>query len=718
MENLFWIGFVGAALAGGYALLQTKKVLSFSEGTSRMKQIAGAIREGANAYLHRQYKTVLPVFAVIFVILTVMAFASGGKMLSKFTPFAFLTGGIWSLLAGFIGMKIATHANARTAQAASEGLNRGLRVAFSAGSVMGFTVVALGILDITLWFVLLRYVFGVTSDTMIGNIMVMNGMGASFMALFARVGGGIYTKAADVGADLVGKVEKKIPEDDPRNPATIADNVGANVGDVAGMGADLYESYVGSILATFALSAIGGYGFAGMFLPMMLAVTGILCSIIGAQLVRVKENATQKTLLRTLRTGTYTAAALSAVLALPLTYLTFHGVEGSTVFPGIAGTNWFGIYAAILSGLAAGCMIGFFTEFFTSESYRPTRNLAATSQTGYATIIIGGISLGMESALTSILIVCAAVLVSYFAAGGSTAIVDANGQFLVTFNRGLYGIGIAGVGMLSTLGITLATDAYGPVADNAGGIAQMAGMDPVVRERTDALDSLGNTTAATGKGFAIGSASLTSLALLVSYVNIIQDKTDAVLNFSIINPTVLIGMFIGAMLVFVFSAVTMNGVERAAQKVVIEVRRQFREIPGILEGTATPEYGKCVSICTKGALREMVVPACMAVIVPILAGLILGPTGVVGLLAGVSVAGFAVSVFMSNAGGAWDNAKKYIEEGHFGGKGSKPHKASVVGDTIGDPFKDTSGPSLNILIKLCATVSIVFSGLIALIHLL
>ena len=718
MENLFWIGFIGAALAGVYALVQTKKVMSFSEGTSRMKQIASAIREGANAYLQRQYKTVLPVFAVIFVILAVMAFASGGSMLSKFTPFAFLTGGIWSLLAGFIGMKIATHSNARTAQAASEGLNRGLRVAFSAGSVMGFTVVALGIFDVTLWFVLLRYVFGVTSDTLIGNIMVMNGMGASFMALFARVGGGIYTKAADVGADLVGKVEKKIPEDDPRNPATIADNVGDNVGDVAGMGADLYESYVGSILATFALSAIGGYGFAGMFLPMMLAVTGILCSIIGAQLVRVKEGASQKTLLRTLRTGTYTAAALSAVLALPLTYLVFHGVEGSTVFPGIEGTNWVGIYGAILSGLIAGCLIGFFTEYFTSESYKPTRDLAATSQTGYATIVIGGISLGMESALTSILIVCAAVLVSYFAAGGTGAIVDANGHFLNSFNRGLYGIGIAGVGMLSTLGITLATDAYGPVADNAGGIAQMAGMDPEVRERTDALDSLGNTTAATGKGFAIGSASLTSLALLVSYVNIIQDKTDAILNFSIINPTVLIGMFIGAMLVFVFSAVTMNGVERAAQKVVIEVRRQFREIPGILEGTATPEYAKCVSICTKGALREMIIPACMAVIVPIVAGLILGPTGVVGLLAGVSVAGFAVSVFMSNAGGAWDNAKKYIEEGHFGGKGSKPHKASVVGDTIGDPFKDTSGPSLNILIKLCATVSIVFSGLIALIHLL
>ena len=709
MENLFWIGLIGAALAGIYALLQTKKVLSFSEGTEKMKKIAGAIREGANAYLHRQYKTVLPVFAIIFVILTVMAFVSKGSLLSQFTPFAFLTGGIWSLLAGFIGMKIATHANARTAQAASEGLNRGLRVAFSAGSVMGFTVVALGILDVTVWFVLLKYVFGVSDAMQIGSIMVMNGMGASFMALFARVGGGIYTKAADVGADLVGKVEKKIPEDDPRNPATIADNVGDNVGDVAGMGADLYESYVGSILATFALSAIGGYGFAGMFLPLMLAVSGIICSIIGAQLVRVKENASQKTLLRTLRTGTYTAAILSAVAALPLTYYIFRNVEG---------TKWWGIYIAIISGLVAGCLIGFFTEFFTSESYRPTRDLAATSQTGYATIIIGGISLGMESALTSILIVCAAVLVSYIAAGGTAELVDANGHFLQSFNRGLYGIGIAGVGMLSTLGITLATDAYGPVADNAGGIAQMAGMDPEVRERTDALDSLGNTTAATGKGFAIGSASLTSLALLVSYVNIIQDKTDAILNFSVINPTVLIGMFIGAMLVFVFSAVTMNGVERAAQSVVIEVRRQFREIPGILEGEATPEYAKCVSICTRGALKEMVVPAIMAVVVPIISGLILGPTGVVGLLAGVSVAGFAVSVFMSNAGGAWDNAKKYIEEGHFGGKGSKPHKASVVGDTIGDPFKDTSGPSLNILIKLCATVSIVFSGLIALVHLL
>ena len=709
MESLFWIGFVGAAMAGIYALIQAKKVMSFSEGTERMQQIAGAIREGANAYLQRQYKTVLPVFAAVFVILMVIAFASGGDMLSKFTPFAFLTGGVWSLLAGFIGMKIATHANSRTAQAASEGLNRGLRVAFSAGSVMGFTVVALGILDVTLWFFLLRYGFGIQDPVQIGNIMVMNGMGASFMALFARVGGGIYTKAADVGADLVGKVEKKIPEDDPRNPATIADNVGDNVGDVAGMGADLYESYVGSILATFALSAIGGYGFSGMLLPLLLAVSGILCSILGSQLVRVREDANQMTLLRTLRTGTYTAAVLSAVLALPLTYFIFKDVEG---------VRWSGIYIAILCGMVSGCLIGFFTEYFTSESYRPTRDLAATSQTGYATIVIGGISLGMESALTSILIVCAAVLLSYYCSGGTNAIVDANGHFLQSFNRGLYGIGIAGVGMLSTLGITLATDAYGPVADNAGGIAQMAGMDPEVRNRTDALDSLGNTTAATGKGFAIGSASLTSLALLVSYVNIIQQKTDAVLNFSIINPTVLIGMFIGAMLVFVFAAVTMNGVERAAQRVVVEVRRQFAEIPGILEGTATPEYAKCVSICTHGALKEMVVPAVMAVIVPIATGVILGPTGVVGLLAGVSVAGFAVSVFMSNAGGAWDNAKKYIEEGHFGGKGSKPHKASVVGDTIGDPFKDTSGPSLNILIKLCATVSIVFSGLVAVFHLL
>lgn len=697
--------FVGSVIALLFAFFTGKRVLRFEEGTPLMSKISRSIREGANAYLRRQYTVVGIFFACMIVVLCIMAAC---HLLTWFVPFAFLTGGFFSGLSGFVGMRIATKANCRTANACRDGLNKGLRVAFSAGSVMGFTVVGLGLFDISVWFMLLRFVFKLEAAD-ITSAMLTFGMGASSMALFARVGGGIYTKAADVGADLVGKVEKKIPEDDPRNPATIADNVGDNVGDVAGMGADLYESYVGSILATYALSAISGYGFDGMLLPLLLAVSGVVCSIIGARLIRVKEDVSQKALLNTLRLGTYVATGLSAAVALPLTYLAFRGVEGA---------HWSGIYVAILCGMVAGCLIGFFTEYFTSETYRPTQNLAATSQTGYATIVIGGISLGMESALTSILIVCAAVLISYFSAGGTKEIVDAAGQFLPSFNRGLYGIGIAGVGMLSTLGITLATDAYGPVADNAGGIAQMAGMDPEVRKRTDALDSLGNTTAATGKGFAIGSASLTSLALLVSYVNIIQEKTDAILNFSIINPTVLIGLFIGAMLVFVFSAVTMNGVERAAQSVVMEVRRQFSEIPGILEGTATPEYAQCVSICTKGALHEMVTPACMAVVVPIVSGLILGPTGVVGLLTGVSVAGFAVSVFMSNAGGAWDNAKKYIEEGHFGGKGSKPHKASVVGDTIGDPFKDTSGPSLNILIKLCATVSIVFSGLIAIIHLL
>ena len=686
-ENFFWIGFVGAVVAGIFALLQAKKVLSYSEGNEKMRKIAASIREGANAYLKRQYATVLKVFAVVFVVLLIIAFASKGEMLSKFTPFAFVTGGIWSMLAGLIGMKIATNSNARTAQAASESLNKGLRVAFSSGSVMGFTVVGLGMLDITIWFFLLRYAFGITDATTLGNIMVMNGMGASFMALFARVGGGIYTKAADVGADLVGKVEAGIPEDDPRNPATIADNVGDNVGDVAGMGADLYESYVGSILATFALSAVGGYGFNGMLLPMLLAVTGIICSIIGSFLVKTKEDATQQALLKSLRTGTYTAAILAAVVALPLTL-------------GLLGKENWGVYVAILCGLIGGCAIGYFTEYYTSDTYKPTQKLAAASETGSATIIIGGISLGLRSTLTSILIVAAAVLLSYFCAGHGD------------FNKGLYGIGIAGVGMLSTLGITLATDAYGPVADNAGGIAEMSGLPEEVRTRTDALDSLGNTTAATGKGFAIGSASLTALALLVSYVDIVQSKTSEVLDFSLTSPTVLVGLFIGAMLTFVFSALTMSAVQKAAQSIVVEVRRQFREIAGIMDFKADPDYANCVSLCTKGALHEMVAPALLAIIVPLLTGLILGPTGVVGLLGGVSVTGFAMAVFMSNAGGAWDNAKKYIEGGHHGGKGSEQHKAAVVGDTVGDPFKDTSGPSLNILIKLCSTVSIVFSGLI------
>lgn len=701
MDNLFWIGFVGAALALIFAYLQKCKVMKCSEGDEKMVKIASSIRAGANAYLKQQYSTVAKVFAVVFVILLIIAFASKGQMLSRVTPFAFLTGGIWSMLAGLIGMKIATAANARTANAAHESLNHGLNVAFSSGTVMGFTVVGLGILDITLWFIGLRYIGKINDPAVLANIMVMNGMGASFMALFARVGGGIYTKAADVGADLVGKVEAGIPEDDPRNPATIADNVGDNVGDVAGMGADLYESYVGSILATFALSAAANYGWSGMLLPVALAVCGIVCSLIGSFLIKTKEDATQMSLLKSLRTGTYTAAALSAALALPLSYLIL-GPE----------QHCWGVYVAILCGLIGGCAIGYFTEYYTSDNYKPTQKLAAASETGSATIIIGGISLGLKSTMASILIVSVAILLSYFCAGGTTTIIDASGAFTAEFNQGLYGIGIAAVGMLSTLGITLATDAYGPVADNAGGIAEMSGLPEEVRDRTDALDSLGNTTAATGKGFAIGSASLTALALLVSYVNIVQTRTPETLNFTLTSPSVLVGLFIGAMLTFVFSALTMSAVQTAAQSIVVEVRRQFREIVGIMDYKADPDYAACVSLCTKGALHEMVAPALLAVVVPIVTGLILGPTGVVGLLGGVSVTGFAMAVFMSNAGGAWDNAKKYIERGNHGGKGSPQHKAAVVGDTVGDPFKDTSGPSLNILIKLCSTVSIVFAGLI------
>ncbi len=697
---MFWIGLAGAAAALLFAWLQRKKVLTFSEGNDTMRKIAAAIRQGANAYLKHQYATVAKVFFVVFLIL--LALAKFQLLDNWFIPFAFLTGGIYSALAGFVGMKIATAANSRTAQAASESLNRGLSVAFSSGAVMGFTVVGLGLLDISVWLHILKYIAGFDAAK-IAQTMVMFGMGASFMALFARVGGGIFTKAADVGADLVGKVEAGIPEDDPRNPATIADNVGDNVGDVAGMGADLYESYVGSILATFALgvAAYPEKSWEAILLPIALAVVGILCSIFGSFLIRTKEGASQRELLGTLRRGTYTAAVLAAIIAAPLTYF----ILGS----------W-GVYVAILCGLIGGCAIGYFTEYYTSDTYKPTQNLANATETGAATTIIGGLSLGMLSTIAPILIVGAAVVISFLAAGGTMTTNSADYTFL--FSKGLYGIGISAVGMLSTLGITLATDAYGPVADNAGGIAEMSGLGEEVRERTDALDSLGNTTAATGKGFAIGSAALTALALLVSYVDIVKAKMDFAPDLSLTNPAVLVGLFIGAMLTFVFAALTMSAVQRAAQSIVVEVRRQFREIAGIMEGTCDPDYASCVGLCTKGALREMVKPSLLAIVVPILTGVILSVEGVVGLLGGVSVTGFAMAVFMSNAGGAWDNAKKYIEAGHHGGKGSEQHKAAVIGDTVGDPFKDTSGPSLNILIKLVSTVSIVFSGLIVSFHLL
>ena len=699
-ENMFWLGLVGAAIALIFALTQAKKVMGFSEGTELMQKLAASIRQGANAYLKRQYTTVAVIFIIVFVIL--LGLRAINMLDNWFIPFAFLTGGIWSGLAGFVGMKIATSANARTANAAHESLNRGLSVAFSSGAVMGFTVVGLGLLDVSVWFHILRYIAHFEAEQ-IAQTMVMFGMGASFMALFGRVGGGIFTKAADVGADLVGKVEAGIPEDDPRNPATIADNVGDNVGDVAGMGADLYESYVGSILATFALGAAAyaadGKVWQSILLPVVIAVLGVVCSVIGTFLVRTREDATQKSLLATLRKGTYTAAVLAAVIGAPVTYY----IMGS----------W-GPYISILAGLIAGCAIGYFTEYYTSDTYKPTQNLADATETGAATTIIGGISLGMKSTAAPIVIIGIAIIVSFLASGGTLS--TASGEYDLLFAKGLYGIGIAAVGMLSTLGITLATDAYGPVADNAGGIAEMSGLGEEVRNRTDALDSLGNTTAATGKGFAIGSAALTALALLVSYVDVVEGRVAA-LDLSITNPAVLVGLFVGAMLTFLFAALTMSGVQRAAQSIVVEVRRQFREISGIMEGKADPDYASCVDLCTKGALHEMVVPSLLAIIVPVVTGLILGAEAVVGLLGGVTVTGFVVAVFMSNAGGAWDNAKKYIEGGHHGGKGSECHKAAVIGDTVGDPFKDTSGPSLNILIKLCSTVSIVFSGLITSYHL-
>lgn len=678
--------FMGALCALIYAIITANRVLKFSEGTDKMKKIASAIRSGANAYLKRQYKVVIIFFACMFAVLIVMAAA---KMLTWYVPFAFVTGGFFSALSGYVGMKIATAANSRTANACRSGLNKGLRIAFSAGSVMGFTVVGLGLLDISIWFGLLKFVFGCDA-TQITSAMLTFGMGASSMALFARVGGGVFTKAADVGADLVGKVEAGIPEDDPRNPAVIADNVGDNVGDVAGMGADLYESYVGAIISASALGVAAFGNFNAMAIPMLMAAIGIVCSVIGTFLVRTKEDATQKDLLKSLSRGTNFSAVVIAVLALPLIYF-------------ILGKENIGFYFSTIAGLAAGVLIGQATEFFTSESYKPTRALASKSETGSATIIIGGLSLGMLSTALPIVIIAVCVLVAYATAGGF----GAKGA-----DFGLYGIALAAVGMLSTLGITLATDAYGPVADNAGGIAQMSGLEPEVRERTDALDSLGNTTAATGKGFAIGSAALTALALMASYIDKTKEVGATNISFDLMNPTVLIGLFVGACLPFVFAALTMESVGKAAESVVVEVRCQFREIKGIMEGEADPDYAKCVDLCTKASLKEMVLPTVVAIVVPVVVGMILGVSGVVGMLAGATASGFLLAIFMSNSGGAWDNAKKYIESGVHGGKGSEQHKAAVVGDTVGDPFKDTSGPAINILIKLLSMVSIVFAALV------
>jgi K(+)-stimulated pyrophosphate-energized sodium pump len=695
VENLYWVSFAAAVIALLFAFIQAKKVLASDEGTERMAKISSYVRTGAQAYLKRQYKIIGIFFICMFVVLCVMA---AFDKLTWFVPFAFVTGGFFSGLSGVIGMSIATRANARTAAAAQKGLNRGLRVAFSAGNVMGFTVVGLALIDISLWYAILKIGFGASLE-LITSTMITFGMGASSMALFARVGGGIFTKAADVGADLVGKVEAGIPEDDPRNPAVIADNVGDNVGDVAGMGADLYESYAGSILSSCALGVVAFNKIeavdrvAAVAIPLVIAALGVICSIIGTFLVRTREEASQKQLLKALGRGTNFSAILIAILSFFAVWF-------------ILGIEYYGIYIAILAGLVAGVLIGQFTEYYTSDTYKPTKGLAAKSETGTATIMIGGLGLGMQSTLLPVLIVGAAIIVAYFC----STIPDPGNA-----NLGLYGIAVAAVGMLSTLGITLSTDAYGPVADNAGGIAEMSGLPKEVRERTDALDSLGNTTAATGKGFAIGSAALTALALIASFV----EKLDAVgadYSLSLMNPAVLVGILVGAALPFLFSALTMNAVGRAAQSVVMEVRRQFKEIKGLMDGTAEADYASCVDLCTKASLKEMIIPTLIAIASPIVNGLILGGSGVIGLLCGATASGFIMAIFMANSGGAWDNAKKYIESGKHGGKGSEQHKAAVVGDTVGDPFKDTSGPSINILIKLLSMVAIVFSGLIAAVH--
>ena len=749
-NSIIYIVLAASILALAFAFIFYKQMMKQDEGTDLMKKIAAHVRKGAMAYLKQQYKVVIIVFIILAAIFGIMAYF---KLQNGIVWFAFLTGGFFSGLAGFFGMKTATYASARTANAARKSLNSGLKVAFRSGAVMGLVVVGLALLDVSVWFLVLNgtgllEAVGAENDLItITTTMLTFGMGASTQALFARVGGGIYTKAADVGADLVGKTEYNIPEDDPRNPATIADNVGDNVGDVAGMGADLYESYAGSILATmalgasaFATAAVEGMQFKAVLAPMLIAAVGVLLSLIGIFLVRTKENAGMKELLGALSRGTNTAAVLIAAATFGIMYFLFGKETGEYA------NMWWQTSLSVVVGLLAGVIIGKATEYYTSQSYKPTQKVAESSKTGPATVIISGLGLGMLSTAIPVVTVGVAIVLAYLCANGF------NIEFTAAnLSRGLYGIGIAAVGMLSTLGITLATDAYGPIADNAGGNAEMSGLEPEVRKRTDALDALGNTTAATGKGFAIGSAALTALALLASYVEEIkialvriagvasdgmakvtdtvswtveQAKNATLVDFmdvysvNLMNPIVLVGIFIGAMMAFVFCGMTMNAVGRAAQKMVEEVRRQFSTIKGILQGEAEPDYERCVAISTKGAQHEMLVPSILAILVPILTGVILGVPGVLGLLIGGLSTGFVLAVFMANSGGAWDNAKKYVEEGHFGGKGSENHKATVVGDTVGDPFKDTSGPSLNILIKLMSMVSIVMAGLTVTCHLL
>lgn len=728
MNCLFYFVPVASVIALFFAWLFYHQMKKENEGTPTMKEIAQYVREGAMAYLKQQYKVVGIVFIILAVLFSVLAFGFGVQ--NKWVPFAFLTGGFFSALAGYVGMRTATYASARTANAVSKSLNSGLKLAFRSGAVMGLTVVGLGLLDISIWWVILNAFVHEASESqtlvVITTTMLTFGMGASTQALFARVGGGIYTKAADVGADIVGKVEQDIPEDDPRNPATIADNVGDNVGDVAGMGADLYESYCGSVLATMALGASAFFGdvdaqMRAILAPMMIAAIGVILSIIGIYAVKTKEGAGLQQLLKSLSVGTNLSAVLIAVLTFVVFYMLGFG-------------NWWQLSLSVIAGLLAGVIIGKATEYYTSHSYKPTQNLAESSQTGPATVIINGIGLGMISTCIPVVTIVVAILISYLCATGFSF----DPAYI---SNGLYGISIAAVGMLSTLGITLATDAYGPIADNAGGNAQMSELDPEVRHRTDTLDALGNTTAATGKGFAIGSAALTALALLASYIEEIKiglqhvgtavlQVGDKVVNVAeatipqivdyyqvnLMNPRVLAGVFVGAMMAFLFCGMTMNAVGRAAQKMVVEVRRQFKEIKGILEGKQRPDYKRCVEISTKAAQHEMVAPALTAIIVPVVVGIILGEAGVMGLLIGGLGAGFILAIFLANSGGAWDNAKKYVEDGHFGGKNSVNHHATVVGDTVGDPFKDTSGPSLNILIKLMSMVSIVMAGLIVMIH--